>query len=505
VEEEFIWRPSRFDFYAATFLVSLVLALTIMLWAYHVLIGAAAAALLIGFSVLRVIMSWQHHVMDIEAKRHAARIPHASDNGFAYVDEKGNISGYSHAISGGLLPPGMELTTRPGGDSDGSEHRLDYPRSFGELVRGGYVFPGADFCIGFSEETGDAIRMPALTSLGVGGGQGFGKTTTAELIMLEAVAKYNGRIRFLVIDPHINVADEDTLYQKTIPLSPFFLTYDGLSNPVGLYGEEEALTLWMYVWRTEFERRMQGGAGLTWVLVMDEGAAVFSSSIGGEVAKLLEDINRQARKVNMFAVVISQEWKVSRTGSSEMRSAIVSYILHNMPESIAELIVPSDVARQTQRLDIGEAVVYANGSDKRGRVPYVTERDAERLVEQYAPRSIVEVKEIYAIPPQRNIQTVATNLLSVEVGGSQESGALPAAETVRRTRKLDVPDTDQDERLPVGVSEEEVASVRSAFTKGLAIGTIAWETYGSPTNSTAYSKDVAQAKVRAILEFLVAR
>src|SRR5260221_900992 len=182
---------------------------------------------------------------------------------------------------------------------------------------------------------------------------------------------------------------------------------------------------------------------------MDAGAAVFSSSIGGEVAKLLEDINRQARKVNMFAVVISQEWKVSRTGSSEMRSAIVSYILHNMPESIAELIVPSDVARQTQRLDIGEAVVYANGSDKRGRVPYVTERDAERLVEQYAPRSLVEVKEIYAISAKREVQTenMAANLIPVAAGGSTADNAFPNPPVINRTDKIEFPSTGSAERL----------------------------------------------------------
>src|SRR6266702_8974583 len=93
----------------------------------------------------------------------------------------------------------------------------------------------------------------------------------------------------------------------------------------------------------------------------------------------------------MLAIVISQEWKASRTGGSEMRDSIVTYMLHNTPERISSLLVPSDVARQTPRLRIGEAILYCRGTERRGMVPMVLMEDAERVVRAYRPIQVVDV------------------------------------------------------------------------------------------------------------------
>jgi hypothetical protein len=262
---------------------------------------------------------------------------------------------------------------------------VTWPLTFKELNDRGYIGPGRDFVLGFDEATGESIRMPGLTSLGIGGGQGFGKTTTAHLVMLEAVAKYNGRVRFLVIDPHLGVAGDETLYSKVKGLEPFFMSYFTLPNPVGLIGAEEQVASWIAVWADQFNYRMRGGTGDMWVLVIDEGAAVFDSEVGRSVSKLIEDINRQARKVNMFSIVISQEWRASRMGGTEGRNAIVSFLLHNMTEATAELLVPSDVARQCARLKKGEVILYTEGTDKRGMVPLAEVGDADAVVDLYRP------------------------------------------------------------------------------------------------------------------------
>jgi len=190
------------------------------------------------------------------------------------------------------------------------------------------------------------------------------------------------------------VAGEESLHAKTKSLEPFFMSYFTLPNPVGLFGAEKEVEAWIEVWNTQFQWRMRGGEGPMWVMVIDEGAAVFSSSVSKKVSKLLENINRQARKVKMFAIVISQEWKASRTGGSEMRDSLVTFMLHNTPERISGLLVPSDVARQTPRLKTGEAILYCRGTDMRGMVPQASVGDAERLVKLYRPTTPMTVRDI---------------------------------------------------------------------------------------------------------------
>src|SRR6266568_870083 len=356
--------------------------LFLALWPWHILL--AVCLILIGLLLggVRGYMAWEHHRVDIEAKKRKALVIHETDKGVVYV-EGDRISGYSH-----VLPQAKVQEKAVGATVRVPEQPI--PRTFSELVRGSYVAPGSDFVLGFDERN-EAIRMPTLTSLGIGGGQGFGKTSTAFLVMLEAIVKYGGEVEFLEIDPHLDVAGEESLYAKTKSLEPFFMSYFTLPNPVGLFGEEDKVEAWVEVWNTQFQWRMRGGEGPMWVMVIDEGAAVFSSRISKKVSKLLENINRQARKVKMFAIVISQEWKASRTGGSEMRDSIVTYMLHNTPERISGLLVPSDVARQTPRLRIGEAILYCQGTDRRGMVPLVSVVDAERLVRAYRPIRVVDV------------------------------------------------------------------------------------------------------------------
>ena len=357
--------------------------LFLALWPWHILL--AVCLILIGLLLggVRGYMAWEHHRVDIEAKKRKALVIHETDKGALYV-EGDRISGYSHVL------PQAKVQEKVVGATVPLPERPPAPGTFSELVRGGYVAPGSDFVLGFDERA-DPIRMPTLTSLGIGGGQGFGKTSTAFLVMLEAIVKYGGEVEFLEIDPHLDVAGEESLYAKTKSLEPFFMSYFTLPNPVGLFGEEDKVEAWVEVWNTQFQWRMRGGEGPMWVMVIDEGAAVFSSRVSKKVSKLLENINRQARKVKMFAIVISQEWKASRTGGSEMRDSIVTYMLHNTPERISSLLVPSDVARQTPRLRIGEAILYCRGTEQRGMVPMVSMEDAERLVRAYRPIQVVDV------------------------------------------------------------------------------------------------------------------
>lgn len=378
-----------------------------VLWPWRFWVALGALLLIGGVLGLRVFMLMQHHNADIAIKRNQALIPHAyNEKGFAYV-EHGQVRGYTHgAGDSNRVQPADGLPAK-GGEVDGghSMGRIqDYPRNFSDLVQGGYVGSGRDFVFGFEEATGEPITMPGLTSLGVGGGQGSGKTVTTMDVMMEAVAKYDGKIRFIVSDPHMHVDGDQSLMAKVYPLAPFFLTVEdvrttvspddhdyqallnrlsGLVNPT-LGGE--GLRDWLLIMAMEMERRKSGKVGDLWVIVIDEFASVMMDEATAKPTSLmLEAINQQARKMHMFAILVSQEWLASRTGGTALRDSIKTYIVHNMPESKASLIVPNDVAHQAPKMAVGQALIYSGGTSRVGRVPYATEADARSIADKYKP------------------------------------------------------------------------------------------------------------------------
>lgn len=399
-------------------------------------------------------------------------VVHESDQGFGYVSG-GQVSGYSHA--GQFSPSGMLALPAPGeGDS-----ACDYPHTFEDMVKSGYVAPGADFVVAF-DEMGEPIRLPKFRSMGLSGGQGFGKTVTTLLIMLETIAKFNGRVRFLIADPHMYVAGEESLLAKVESLRPFFLSVDEIAQTVGpddhdyraaltrlsglpnpTVGGEE-LIQWMHVVDLEFDRRTHGKQGNTWVIVMDEFAGIMSSDAAKPVSRILEKLNQQARKMDMFALLISQEWKATRTGGSELRHSIVSFIVHNTPEAIAELIIPRDEAPKAVKLDVGEVLVHDMGKTRQGRVPYTTEADAQRLVELYAPWRPLPMRITEVRQPE------------------------PAPEPV-----LALPETTHAVDVPMEFSEDELADVRDLYVQGLSEVDIAKSVYGVKSGP-----ELAQAKIK---------
>ena len=396
-----IWEPIL----VASFMGGLIgSVLTLTFWEER--LWVAIGAILIGVVVAGSWgwMRWEHHRVDIEAKRNKAKLIHASDRGHLFVHD-GKVEGYGfnhtppqpgrqvsgndalRAVQEPRAPASAEVRANP-----------DIPKTFGELVDRGLVGPGRDFVLGFDERSGEAITMPGLTSLGIGGGQGSGKTVTTLSLMMQAVARTSGGVRFIVSDPHMYVANDQPLMAKAQPLVPFFLTLDEVretvpddddryhdlldkmevnmvTNPVD--GGEE-LKMWMSVVKMEMDRRLKGKRGGTWVIVIDEFGVVADL-----VAPVLEEINQQARKVDMFALLVSQEWKATRIGGSELRHSIVSFAVHNMPESIASLIVPPNIARQAPTMQVGQAILHSRGVTRVGRVPFATVDDAARIARRY--------------------------------------------------------------------------------------------------------------------------
>jgi hypothetical protein len=374
----------------------------VALWPWHIWVAVGALLLIGGAVAVRVRMLMEHHRADIAIKKNQALVPHAqNERGFAYI-ENGNVRGYTH----GALQPPMPVGSRDMGEGGVGmdDAGKPPPRNFSDLVSSGYVGPNKDFLLGFEEATGQPITMPGLTSLGIGGGQGSGKTVTTLDVMMEAVAKYEGHIKFIVSDPHMHVAGDQPLMAKVYPLVPFFLSVEDVRTTVAPDDHDyqillnrlvslenptiggEGLRDWLLIMDMEMKRRLGGKVGDLWVIVIDEFASVMmDEKTAKPTALMLEAINQQARKMHMFAVLVSQEWLASRTGGTALRDSIKTYIVHNMPEAKAGLIVPNDVAHQAPKMAVGQALIYSGGTSRVGRVPYATEADARSIADRYKP------------------------------------------------------------------------------------------------------------------------
>lgn len=366
------------------------------LWPWRVLIGAVILLLVLSYTGVRVYMMYSMHQFELEQKRAS------------------------------MLPAVMPVADEP--IREVARPMREQKTAFSEMI-GTVLKSGGPFVLSYDQE-GLPITMSRLTSLGIGGYPGSGKTVTTLVIMLEAIIKYNGKIKFLVVDPHMEVEGDESLVSKIEALSPFFLTlgdvrstvapddhdYLALLNRIALFnplsGGEE-LRLWMQVIDMELQRRLVGKTGDTWVIVMDEYAALMTrdQAVARSVASVIEQINNQARKMNMFSLLISQNWKVSRTGSSELRDSIATFVLHQMPQSVAKLITTDDVAPKVAKLKRGEMILTFNGEEKRGMVPYADESDAETVLALYRPQTSmllpVSVEEDWEEPDEKTQALIA--------------------------------------------------------------------------------------------------
>src|SRR6266851_3121126 len=406
------------------FLVILVL---VKIWPLgDEILGGLIILSLIGAAAMWFRMLFLHAHANLTAKRNKALVVHETDQGFGYVTGEG-VYGYSHGLNQGQLTPINAV-------AELEEPKPEPPyihATFAEMVSQGMLGIGSDFVLGFDRTSGQPIRIPELTSLGIGGRQGSGKTVSTLYLMLQSIVKYNGRVRFLVVDPHANVPGDQTLYAKTEALHSFFLT-----DPFAGGAE---LQEWMEAVDAEMLARLSGKTNTdTWVIVIDEFASIIDTPEAESVYTVIKRINQQARKVGMFAIISSAEWKADTTGGTSIRNSIVTFLIHSMPEQVARLIVPQ-IAHQAPTLGVGEAIFWSRDAGRRGMAPYTTAKDAEALVKFYSTRGI----------------TVSEENLGVAVDKTT-------------TRLVSPADMHNSSFVVVGQGQDEVELVKYLFNEGLS-------------------------------------
>lgn len=433
----------------------------IALWEWHILIAAIILSLSVVYILIRFYMLLSIHQLELEERKREMNLITP-------------IVPHTPALVQQLAPPKGRWTEDNDYIDEEEEPVQEAPKTFRELIDQGYVKPGGDFVLGFSPD-GKPINLESLTSLGIGGFQGSGKTVTTLVLLLQAIAKYEGRIKFLIIDPHMHVSGQESLASKVSALNPFFLTVQdvlatipqddrdyrtfvnrcsNLTNP--LEGGEEARA-WMKIMWFEMDRRKKGKTGETWVVVIDEAVTLFDDpKIAVSISNMIQDLNRQARKMNMFTLVISQEWKGSRVGGTDLRHSIATLLLHSMPQDVAGLLVPDDIARKVPKLERGQIIMYSRGIEKSGSVPYADARDAELIVDSYLSyRDFMIEEELSKTQTQLLLPPVDITLVEEEIEEVKEK-----------------------EEIPEDFMQSELEEVRKLYVSGLSVANIAKAVYG---------------------------
>lgn len=244
--------------------------------------------------------------------------------------------------------------------------------TFSALLDSGKVGRGQPLLLGI-DSAGQHLAGSWLDlySTAVAGYPGSGKTTSQRF--LAAQSALHGA-QFVVCDPHYGAAD-DSLGATLEPLSSVFLCDVASDNKTIL----EAVRLV----RDIGEKRIQGKDKSTTpiILWLDEATRLLGhSTIGDELAELLEDIAQQYRKRAVYASISGQIWTAERSGGSALRDSLASVLCHRMKRSQARLLLPTDDAQQVERLERGTALLYrTSGASSIVSVPNTTASDIKRV------------------------------------------------------------------------------------------------------------------------------
>lgn len=291
-----------------------------------------------------------------------------------------------------------------------------------DVVEGIAFSPDMDFVLGFEKQTNTPITMKALTSLGIGGVQGSGKSVSTANIVTQAMVKFGGEARVLVIDPHMHANSPDSLASRLAPLSPFFLSSGKPDMPNPVSGGQELLN-WLLWIEEKVKGRLQGQPSSEyWVIVADEFVdLVDDGMVGAKITQLLDYINSHARKVNVFAIVTSPHWESKRMavadkkiGGTGLRNSIATFLLHRMPSAIARQMVDTEVANLSPSLRVGEAILNTFDSYKVGRVPMLSPQDIARVVRPYLPKPTPVIEPLQPALATKFVTPLSTGTPSAE-------------------------------------------------------------------------------------------
>lgn len=242
--------------------------------------------------------------------------------------------------------------------------------TFAGLLDQGRIGKGNPLVLGFDGAAEISGSWLDLYSTAVSGLPGTGKTTTLRFLACQTALQ---GARFAILDPHAGAAD-DSLAATLAPLSSAFVC-----EPAS---DDKAILATVRYIADVGQRRISGKDSDTTPLILwaDELTALLGrSSVGDELATLLERIAQEYRKRFVFVCGSGQIWTASRT-TSELRDSFASVLCHRMKRNQARMLLPTDEAQQVERLQTGHAVLWrTSGATQTIAVPNTTAADVTRV------------------------------------------------------------------------------------------------------------------------------
>ncbi|NWJ45290.1 MAG: DUF87 domain-containing protein [Chloroflexi bacterium] len=295
--------------------------------------------------------------------------------------------------------------------------------TFADLLRTGEIEEG--LILGY-KPSGEPIKgtWKDLYSSNVAGVSGSGKTTTVRFLASQSALQ---GAKFLIIDPHGD-SGEESLASTLEPLNSSF--FYGC-KPAIAPDEIEAV---LDIISRELQSRLHNRENRNpLILAIDEFTSLYRTSMGELVAKLLQDISQQGRKVNIFALVVGQIWKGSTSGGTELRDSFASSFVHRMKANQARLLLPTEEARAVQSFQAGEAFLYrTNGVIELVKIPLTTSQDVIKVASiaafQASNRLTSDFQTAEILPPIND--NWKSNISQLEVINNQASSPLQSVKAI---------------------------------------------------------------------------
>jgi hypothetical protein len=269
-----------------------------------------------------------------------------------------------------LAPPVLELPEQVSAP-------LAVP-TFATMLDQGLVGPGRKLTLGYDEGGVLEGDWADLYSTAVAGMSGQGKTTSQRFFACQTALHGS---RFTVIDPHAG-AGEDSLAATLAPLGSAFLCPIASENKTMLDTVRHIADIG--------EKRIKGIDLDTTPIILwvDELTSLLNrTTIGDELADLLERIAQEYRKKRVYVSASGQIWTASRA-TSELRDSFASVLCHRMKRGQARMLLPTDEAQLVERLSPGRAVLWrTSGATTVVGIPNTTEVDVKRVATMIGSQS----------------------------------------------------------------------------------------------------------------------
>lgn len=343
--------------------------------------------------------------------------------------------------------------------------------NFSELLDAGRIGKGNPMLLGIDKGTGKPIEGSWLDlySCAVGGISGSGKTWTAAF--LAAQAALHGA-RLVVLDPHSD--NPESLASRLAPMSSRYVC-EVADNPKSMLASVNLVA-------AELQQRKDGKRGEPWLFIADEFSALQRGELADPLAKLVEALGQEGRKVFLYGMVCGQVWTAARAGGSELRDSLASAYVHRLRPAQARMLTgftAADLPGDLLELPAGSAYLLSTAGELR-----------PVIIPRMAPGDIARVAQLAGSVPgdQASTQASTKRQIGFHIPESRKpDGSLTEACNTQASRAS---------------LSAEALRVLELFQRGLDIVAIVKEIYGIEASSGRKYQDAARDVQRLLREAL---